>query len=115
MGACLASPARRHPHYDHRGRMEAWMSFASWRTRMLLSQERVAELSGLSLRTIQRLEAGHTVSYASLRALAAAVKADVHLLAREFQAAAPTDTGADVPVVIRSLRERFWFGGPRPG
>lgn len=82
---------------------------------MLLSQERLAELSGLSLRTIQRLEAGHTVSSASLRALALAVKTDVHVLAREFQAATPTDRGIDLPVVIRSLRERFWCGGPRPG
>ena len=43
------------------------MSFRSWRERKHLSQERVAEMSGLSLRTIQRLDAGHRVSYASLR------------------------------------------------
>jgi transcriptional regulator with XRE-family HTH domain len=36
-----------------------------------LSQESLAELSGLSLRTIQRVESGHRVSYASLRSLAA--------------------------------------------
>jgi len=41
---------------------------------MLLSQERVADMSGLSLRTVQRLDAGDRVSYASLRALAAAFK-----------------------------------------
>jgi transcriptional regulator with XRE-family HTH domain len=38
---------------------------------MLLSQERVAEMSGLSLRTVQRLEAGHRVSYATLRTITA--------------------------------------------
>lgn len=36
-----------------------------------LSQEQLAEATGLSLRTIQRVEAGHRISYASLRALAA--------------------------------------------
>ncbi|MEL7373342.1 MAG: transcriptional regulator, partial [Pseudomonadota bacterium] len=30
----------------------------------------MAKQSGLSLRTIQRVEAGHRISYASLRALA---------------------------------------------
>ena len=35
------------------------------------SQEQVAELSGLNLRTIQRLESGTKVSTESLRALAA--------------------------------------------
>ena len=51
---------------------------------MLLSQERVAEISGLSLRTVQRLEARHRVSYASLRALAATFEIDVDLLEREL-------------------------------
>jgi len=50
---------------------------------MLLSQERIAEMSGLSVRTVQRLEAGHRVSYASLRALATAFKTDVDLLERD--------------------------------
>jgi len=33
-----------------------------------ISQEQLAETTQLSLRTIQRVEAGHRVSYASLRA-----------------------------------------------
>ena len=56
---------------------ERGMSFGSIRERKLLSQEALAEQSGLSLRTIQRLEAGHRVSYASLRTLAAALQMDV--------------------------------------
>ncbi len=48
------------------------MSFRALREQKHLSQEALAELCGLSLRTIQRAEAGHRVSYASLRALAAA-------------------------------------------
>ena len=57
------------------------MAFRSLRESRQLSQERVADLSGLSLRTIQRLEAGHRVSYASLRALAITFEMDVDALA----------------------------------
>jgi transcriptional regulator with XRE-family HTH domain len=90
------------------------MSFRSWRERMLLSQERVAEMSGLSLRTVQRLEAGHRVSYASLRALAVAFKTDVDLLEREYYAVnQPTDEFVEIPRWIRLLNDRLWFGGPR--
>jgi transcriptional regulator with XRE-family HTH domain len=81
---------------------------------MLLSQERVAEMSGLSLRTVQRLEAGHRVSYASLRALAVAVKTDADVLEREFYAVnQPNGEFIEIPRWIRFLSDRLWFGGPR--
>jgi transcriptional regulator with XRE-family HTH domain len=81
---------------------------------MLLSQDRVAEMSGLSLRTVQRLEAGHRVSYASLRAIAAAVNTDADLLEREFYAAKqPADEFIETPRWVRFLTDRLWFGGPR--
>src|SRR5690606_2888715 len=51
-----------------------------------ISQEQLAEETSLSLRTIQRVEAGHRVSYASLRALAATFSVDVDLLERELYA-----------------------------
>ncbi len=51
-----------------------------------LSQERLAEATRLSLRTIQRAEAGHRVSYASLRALAATFDINVDQLERELYA-----------------------------
>ncbi len=51
-----------------------------------LSQEQLAEATQLSLRTIQRLEAGHRVSYASLRALATQFAINVDLLERELYA-----------------------------
>lgn len=90
------------------------MSFRSWRERKLLSQERVAEMSGLSLRTVQRLEAGHRVSYASLRALAAAFEIDVDLLERELYAMnKPTDDFVEIPRWVRLTNDRLWFGGPR--
>ncbi|WP_435785470.1 helix-turn-helix domain-containing protein [Cellvibrio sp.] len=51
-----------------------------------ISQEQLAEAAGLSLRTIQRVEAGHRVSYASLRALAATFEINVDLLEQELYA-----------------------------
>ena len=81
---------------------------------MRISQERVAEMSGLSVRTVQRLEAGHRVSYASLRALAITFKTDVDLLEREFYAVKQsTDEFIEIPRWIRLLHDRLWFGGPR--
>ena len=89
------------------------MSFKSMREARLLSQEKVAEVSGLSLRTVQRLEAGHRVSYASLRSLAAAFEMDVDLLERELYAAkSSTDDFVEVPRWVRTLNA--WpFDGPR--
>lgn len=51
-----------------------------------ISQEQLAEAANLSLRTIQRVEAGHRVSYASVRALAATFDVNVDLLERELYA-----------------------------
>jgi len=51
-----------------------------------ISQEQLAEEASLSLRTIQRVEAGHRVSYASLRALATIFDVNVDLLEREIYA-----------------------------
>ena len=50
------------------------------------SQEQLAEATHLSLRTIQRVEAGHRVSYSSLRALAATFEINVDSLERELYA-----------------------------
>ena len=51
-----------------------------------ISQEQLAEVTGLSIRTIQRVEAGHRVSYASLRALAATFNVKVDSLEQELYA-----------------------------
>ena len=81
---------------------------------MRFSQEKVADLSGLSLRTVQRLEAGHRVSYASLRALAVAFKTDADILEREFYAVSKSaDEFVEIPRWIRLASDRLWFGGPR--
>lgn len=91
------------------------MTFRVLRERRLLSQERLAESSGLSLRTIQRAEAGHRVGYASLRALAAAFDMDVDLLERELYAMKQsTDDFVEIPRWVRLWTNAYWPGGPRP-
>ena len=91
------------------------MSFKSERERRLLSQERLADLSGLSLRTIQRVEAGHRVSYASLRALAATLEIDVDFLERELYAMKqPTDDFVEIPRWVRLWTNAWWSTGPPP-
>jgi len=90
------------------------MTFRSLRERRLLSQEKVAEMSGLSLRTIQRAEAGHRVSYASLRALALIFEMDVDLLERELYAVNPsTEDFVEIPRWVRLFRDASrgaWMG-----
>lgn len=76
-----------------------------------ISQEQLAEKTQLSLRTIQRIEAGHRVSYASLRALAAAFDFNVDLLERELYA---MNTGKD-EYVEKPLWVRLVFGLPSLG
>ena len=57
------------------------------------SQEQLAELSGLSVRTIQRLERGQTASVESLKALGAAFEIDFsHLKEPEMSTNAETPT-----------------------
>lgn len=92
------------------------MSFKSWRERQLLSQEKVAEMSGLSLRTIQRLEAGHRVSYSSLRSLAATYEVDVDSLEREFYAMnkSTEEEFVEIPRWVRIVDDTRWFGSPGP-
>ena len=48
-----------------------------------LSQEQLAEMSGLSVRTIQRIESGRTASVESLKCLAAALDVDIETLKQE--------------------------------
>lgn len=48
-----------------------------------LSQEQLAEMSGLSVRTIQRIESGQNASMESLKCLSAALDVDVTTLQQE--------------------------------
>ena len=66
-----------------------------------ISQEQLAEKSGLSLRTIQRVESGHRVSFASLRSLANTFEIDVDTLERELYAMKTTDEFTELPLWVR--------------
>jgi transcriptional regulator with XRE-family HTH domain len=93
------------------------MSIRSLRERKLLSQEQLADVSGLSLRTIQRVEAGHRVSYASLRALAAIFEVEADELERRLYASSKStdDDFVEVPRWLRVLSGEGWLNGPFPG
>lgn len=51
-----------------------------WREERFWSQEHLAELSGIALRTVQRIESGRTASRESITALAAAYNVDAAAL-----------------------------------
>ena len=48
-----------------------------------LSQEHLAQMSGLNVRTIQRIESGHNASLESLKCLASVLEVDIETLNRE--------------------------------
>ena len=84
------------------------------RKQKLLSQETLAEETNLSLRTIQRVEAGHRVGYSSLRALAAFFDVDVDELEQELYS---MDTiireYKDYPIWLRLYVGSGWFSATR--
>ncbi len=84
------------------------------RQRFRLSQEQLAESAGLSLRTIQRVEAGHRISYASLRALADVFEVDVDKLELELYAVDKTSKNyKELPLWVRLMLGRGWVSSSR--
>jgi transcriptional regulator with XRE-family HTH domain len=80
------------------------------RSQKRISQEELAEMSGLSLRTIQRVEAGHRISYSSLRDLSSALNVDVYELEWELYAMNKTsDEYTESPLWVRVLLRKTWF------
>lgn len=74
------------------------------------SQERLAEISGLSLRTIQRVEAGHRVGYPSMRVLAATFEIDVDELERELYAMNTNNNEyRELPLSVRLMMGKGWY------
>lgn len=59
------------------------MSIKQRRIKKEWSQEQLAQLSGLSTRTIQRIEAGHSAGLESLKSLAAVFETSVSALMKE--------------------------------
>lgn len=53
------------------------------RVSRLLSQEQLAQMSGLSVRTIQRIESGHSPSVETLKCLASVLEVDAATLTQE--------------------------------
>ncbi len=70
------------------------------------SQEQLAELSGLSTRTIQRLERGQTPSLESLKALASVFDVDLtRLKETEMDTPINTDFRADEALALAHVRK----------
>ena len=84
------------------------------RQRFRLSQEQLAESSGLSLRTVQRVEAGHRISYASLRAIAEVFEVDVDKLELELYAMDKSSKDfKELPLWVRLMLGRGWVSSSR--
>ena len=58
-----------------------------------LSQEQLAQMSGLNVRTIQRIESGHNASLESLKCLASALEVDIETLNQEAYTMDKSSTG----------------------
>lgn len=70
-----------------------------------LSQEQLAQMSGLSVRTIQRIESGHSPSLESLKCLASVLEVDVSTLNQEkFVLNKKSDDWQKLPMFLR-----YWF------
>lgn len=84
------------------------------RQKKLLSQEQLAELCGLSLRTIQRVESGHRIGFASSRALAAEFNVNVESLEQELYAMEKVSNEfKELPLWLRLYIGRGWFSANR--
>jgi transcriptional regulator with XRE-family HTH domain len=93
---------------------EARVLIKELRQNKLLSQEQLAELCGLSLRTIQRVEGGHRIGYASLRALAAEFNINVESLEQELYAMEKISSEyKDLPLWLRLYVGSGWFTASR--
>lgn len=79
-----------------------------------LSQEQLASESGLSLRTIQRIESGHRVGYASLRALAVVFNVNVDSLEQElYSMDKMIHLYKEYPLWLRLYIGSGWFSASR--
>ena len=68
-----------------------------------LSQEQLAQMSGLNVRTIQRIESGHNASLESLKCLASVLEVDVSTLNQErFMKDKDSGSWQDLPLWLSS-------------
>jgi len=69
------------------------------------SQEQLAQMSGLNVRTIQRIESGHNASLESLKCLASALDVDITTLDQEkFMIDKKSENWKNLPLVLKC-----WF------
>jgi transcriptional regulator with XRE-family HTH domain len=69
-----------------------------------LSQEQLAQMSGLSVRTIQRIESGHSPSLESLKCLASVLEVDVATLNQEkFVMSKESNNWQNLPLGLKWL------------
>jgi len=84
------------------------------RQRKCLSQDQLADKSGLSLRTIQRVESGHRVGFTSLRALAAIFEIGVDTLEQKLYSMDNlVKAYKDFPLWGRILCGSGWYAASR--
>ncbi|MEM5516482.1 helix-turn-helix transcriptional regulator [Henriciella sp. AS95] len=80
-----------------------------WREERHWSQEHLAELAGVGVRTVQRIETGEPASQESLKALAAAFNVDVMALAVDQQAEAASMIAQKNARARAIMRLVFWI------
>ena len=70
-----------------------------------LSQEQLAQMSGLNVRTIQRIESGHNASLESLKCLASALDVDIKTLSQEkFMIDKKSENWKNLPLLLKCFR-----------
>lgn len=75
-----------------------------------LSQEQLAQMSGLSARTIQRIESGHSPSLESLKCLASVFEVDISTLNQEkFMIDKKSDNWQKLPMWLKLLFSLNFF------
>lgn len=80
-----------------------------WREERHWSQEHLAQLSGIGLRTLQRIENGRQASSETLKALANAFNVDVAALAVDPEIEAAQIVQSRQAKAVRTLRLSFWI------
>jgi len=82
-----------------------------WREERHWSQEHLAQLAGVGLRTLQRIENGQKASGETLKALANAFNVDVVALSVDPEIEAAQIVQSRQKKVVRDLRLSFWIHG----
>lgn len=80
-----------------------------WREERHWSQEHLADLAGIGLRTVQRIEKGEQASGESLKALAAAFNVDVMALTEDASAKAAAADERKRAKDLAALKLSFWI------